>query len=150
MVAVSLRGDGPIFFHLPGTKDMQDAIYTEHEVAEAMEILRGRQGSTALLKEVLDDMERVLLQPIMRDPLTAVTTKIDYTDVDAAIVAAVMTGCHRMQNFENDTNVRKAVDALKLDRKLYRTIDARLQSLKRSGRLEFHKKYGWRLKEKQS
>lgn len=37
------------------------SVYTAEEVEQAMEVLRGRDGSTALVAEVLDDMERVLL-----------------------------------------------------------------------------------------
>lgn len=39
---------------------VDEVVYTDEEVAEAMEVLRGRHGSTVLNYEVLDCMERVL------------------------------------------------------------------------------------------
>ena len=47
---------------------VDDAIYTNDEVSEAMEVLRGRHGSTALNAEVLDDIERVLTAALAAPP----------------------------------------------------------------------------------
>lgn len=44
----------------PPSEGVQRALYTSEEVDEAMRVLRGKRGSTALLREALDEMERVL------------------------------------------------------------------------------------------
>lgn len=49
-------------------QEAREALYSADEVDEAMEVLRGRQGSSALLREVLDDMERVLRSAIDQHP----------------------------------------------------------------------------------
>jgi hypothetical protein len=76
--------------------------------------------------------------------------KINYDAVDAAILAGISTGCHRMVNFENDVGVKQAVKNVHtengMQRQYYRTIDARLQALKRQGKIEFFAKSGWRRK----
>lgn len=42
-------------------KKLGGYLFTTYEVSQAMEVLRGRHGSTALIAEVLDEMERCLL-----------------------------------------------------------------------------------------
>lgn len=57
----SLAPEGGLYSGAPVVAAVDEALYTAEEVAEAMEVLRGRNGSSAITDDALAEMERVLL-----------------------------------------------------------------------------------------
>jgi hypothetical protein len=75
--------------------------------------------------------------------------KINYDVLDAAIIAAITNGKHRFININTDSAVDDEVRELALERdknrKHGKSVDARLQSLRNQGKIEFAADIGWRL-----